>query len=221
MSGSYSTDSKTSILKNELQEPVSQFTGMADRQIWEAFKTGSKAAFIFIYESYFDALYAYGHQFSGDSEMVKDCIQELFEEINESKKRLSHTNSIRHYLYKALKYKILRVLKKQSKMVSEQNYPHGLSFDFEISVEQTIINRQLREEKIQLLNQAIANLTDRQKEVIFYFFYEEFDIDQIRQIMDFKSIKAAQNIVYRAIKQLRSLLISLLIPLLLFLIQWK
>lgn len=218
MPANYSPDPKTSILKNELEQPVSQFRDMADRQIWDTFKAGSKAALIFIYECYFDALYAYGHQFSRDSEMVKDCIQELFEEINESKKRLSHTNSIRHYLFKALKYKILKALKKQSKVLSEQSYQHGLSFDFEISVEQTIINRQLQEEKIQSLNNAIAHLTDRQKEVIFYFFYEGFDMEQIKQLMHFKSVKAAQNIVYRAIKQLRGLLISCLMASFSFLI---
>ena len=216
-----SPDSNAASLKDGLQQPASQFEGMTDRQIWDSFKGGSKPALVFIYERYFDALYAYGHQFSRDSEMVKDCIQELFEEINESKERLSHTNSIRHYLYKALKYKILRVLKRSSKVVSEESYKHGLSFDFEISVEQTIINRQLQEDRIRSLNKAIANLTDRQKEVIFYFFYEEFNMDQIRQIMGFKSVKAAQNIVYRAIKHLRSLLISLLIPMLTFLIHWK
>ena len=211
MLANHSQDSKTHHLQHDSPRPDSQFEGSSDRQIWEAFKKGSKAAFIFIYECYFDALYAYGHQFSRDSEMVKDCIQELFEEINGSKERLSHTNSIRHYLYKALKYKILRALKKQSKVVSAQHYPHGLSFDFEISVEQSIINRQLREEKIQSLNKAIARLTDRQKEVIFYFFYEEFDMEQIQEIMHFKSVKAAQNIVYKAIKQLRGLLISLVV----------
>ena len=213
MLANHSTDSKTQKLRNELHQSSPQFENLSDRQIWDAFKNGSKAAFIQIYESYFDALYAYGHQFSGDSETVKDCIQELFEELDGSKERLSHTNSIRHYLYKALKYKILKVIKKQSKVISENCYQHGLRFDFEISAEQTIINRQLKEEKIQSLNNAISHLTDRQKEVIFYFFYEEFDIEQIKEIMNFKSIKAAQNIVYRAIKHLRSLLISLLFTL--------
>jgi len=201
--------------KSEIQESlktVSEFDFYTDKQLWTEFKSGKKSAFIYIYNKYFDRLYVYGHQFTNDSDLVKDSIQEIFIVISLSRTRLSDTDSIHLYLYKALRTTILKSFKTKQRQTASLNNNLFIPFNFDISIEEKIINRQLDEERVSKLREAIKDLTEREREVIFYYYYENFSLDQIKQVMGFKSLKIAQNLIYRAIKGLREImLISILI----------
>ena len=67
-----------------------------------------------------------------------------------------------------------------------------------------MINRQLEEQKLRQLNMALKKLTKRQGEVIYYYFYENMDYGQVMEMMDLKNIKSARNLVYKALKVLKS-----------------
>src|SRR5690606_26189782 len=69
-----------------------------DGQVWDAFREGDEAAFVFIYESYFDRLFAYGLRVAGDAYLVEDAIQELFIDLRNNRNRLKETDSIKFYL---------------------------------------------------------------------------------------------------------------------------
>lgn len=185
---------------------ASQFKGVSDIDIWRAFKDGSRAAFIHIYNEYFDQLYAYSRQFTQDEDLIKDCIQDLFVDINQSKHRLSETDNILLYLLKSIKRLIIHRLKKEKSLTQFDPKLNGLNFDMDISIEQKIIDRQLDEEKVQKLRNAVNALTVRQREAIFYFYYNGFSHEQISELMGISSIKATQNLIYRAIKELREII---------------
>lgn len=187
---------------------ASRFTNYSDSEVWAKFKSGDRAAFIYIYNLYFDRLYAYSHQFTYDTALIKDCIQELFIRIDKSKTNLSNTSSIKLYLYKAIKRDVIRALKdKRNLAVQQEEYP-GFNFGIELSIEEQIINRQISKDQLEALRGAVTNLTGRQREIIFYHFYEGFSLDQIKKLMDFRSEKATQNLLYRALKELRLMLAS-------------
>lgn len=198
------SDSATNFSPEHHELP--QFANCSDLQIWQEFKRGSRAAFIYIYHQYFEGLYAYGHQFSKNTDLIKDCIHDLFVEIDQSKARLSDTTSIRLYLYKSIKRKILYTLKKRQKFVSSEDNSEAFRFNFDLPAEQKMINRQMDEERIKKLNEAVSQLTHRQREAVFYFYYEGFSFQQISELMEFQSIKATQNLLYRALKELRKIL---------------
>ncbi len=193
---------------------VSEFDLYTDQELWNEFKSGKKAAFIYIYNKYFDRLYAYGHRFTSDSELIKDCIQEVFIVINLTKTKLSDTDCIHLYLYKALRTTILKSFKIKQRQVASLNNGLFVPFNFDISIEEKIINRQLDEERVDKLKVAIKNLTEREREIIFYYYYENFSLDQIRQVMGFKSSKIAQNLIYKAIRGLREIMLIFLFTLL-------
>lgn len=193
---------------------TSEFETYDDLKLWKEFKNGNRAAFIFIYHKYFDRMYSYAHQFTDDSELVKDSIQDLFIEINASRTRLTDTDCIHLYLYKAIKRKIIRLLGQYQK-VSENNEGFARAgFNVELSVEQKIINRQIAEEQILKLKDSVNKLTGRQREAIFYFYYEGFSLEQVKELMEMQSIKATQNLIYKAIRELRKMLVLLTIALL-------
>ena len=181
----------------------SKYEHASEPEIWNEFRKGNETAFIYLYDKYFSLLYSFRHQFTFNRELVKDCIQKLFIYIFVRKHRLSETVSVKSYLLKAFRRRLLDELKKERKFLNRQQNAEGLQFSFEISHEQRIINQQVDQEKKDKLNQAIENLTSRQREAIYYFYYHTLNICEIKEIMHFGSVKATQNLIYRALKILR------------------
>ncbi|MBP2830680.1 sigma-70 family RNA polymerase sigma factor [Aquimarina sp. U1-2] len=185
------------------QDVYSSFDTIPDLEIWRQFKTGNESAFIHIYKTYFKSLYNFGLQFSKDTHLVEDSIQDLFIDIRRTRKKLSDTTSIKLYLYKAIRRKILRSIKSSRKRLWDGSIEEGNNFHFTFSYEHHLISQQLNEEKIERLNRALQTLPKRQREVIYYFFYEQMGYLEIKEIMDFANIKSVRNKAYIALKTLR------------------
>lgn len=181
-----------------------KFEGVPDIDIWKKFKEGDRDAFSHIYLNNYPILYNYGHQLSSDSEFIEDCIHEVFLDIYKSRIRLSNVKSIKFYLIKSLKSKYIRISKASSRTKENEKYSSEYEFQFNFSAEEKIINAQLNEELLNKLNNALEALTSRQREVIYYFYYENLSIEQIAEIMGVSHKRTIQNIIYRAIAHLRS-----------------
>ncbi|MEQ9287162.1 MAG: sigma-70 family RNA polymerase sigma factor [Cyclobacteriaceae bacterium] len=110
-----------SISQDAKNETHPKAATQSDVQLWGAFKDGNESAFITIYNTYFPMLYRYGFQYTKDKALIKDAIQDLFVELRQKRKRLSHTTSIKLYLYKSIRRKILGHKEKAiNKMMSNQ-----------------------------------------------------------------------------------------------------
>ncbi len=184
----------------------SQFDSFNDQDLWNEFKRGNRSAFIYIYNQYFDELYLYGLQFTQDMDLLKDCIQDVFIRLNESRNRLSGTSSIKYYLYKSIKREIIHAMKRQKQAVRKLESIKGRGFAYEISAEEILINRQENEDTINAIRDAANSLLHRQREIIFYHFFEGFSIRQIQELMGFNSVQATHNLLNRALKKLREIL---------------
>ncbi len=185
------------------KEKTSSFVNMEDIEIWKQFKSGNESAFIYIYKTNFKNLYNYSLQFSKDVNLVEDSIQDLFIDIRRTRKKLSDTTSIKLYLYKAIRRKVLQYVKHSRKYFWSGSLEEGNNFHFTFSYEHHLIAKQLTEEKIERLNQALETLPKRQREVIYYFFYEQMGYQEIKEIMNFTNVKSVRNKAYIALKTLR------------------
>ena len=186
--------------------PPSTFDAFSDQELWQEFKNGSRSAFVYIYNRYFDEMYLYGLQFTGDVDLLKDSIQDVFVRLNESRRRLSATSSIKYYLYKSVKREIIHAEKRQKNIARKLQSMKGRGFEYEISAEEIIISRQVDEDLARSIREAANNLLHRQREIIFYHFFEGFSIKQIQELMGFNSVQATHNLLNRAIKKLRDIL---------------
>lgn len=195
---------KNNILNENKQDHVAENLSIEDVVLWDSFKEGNESAFIQIYKSYFDKLFAYGWRICKKEELVKDAIQDLFIELRRNRSNLGRTDSIKFYLFKCLKRKIIKEEGKWYSNLEEIN--HGYFFDFTFSHEKHLIDKQIDEEKKQKLNQAIELLSPRKKEVVYYFFYEGMNYQQIQEIMKLDNIKSARNLIYQALGFLRDVL---------------
>lgn len=172
-----------------------------DSATWEAFKAGNESAFIFIYETYFDPLFIYGNHFTKDKGIVKDAIQDLFIDLRKNRLKLGPTDSIKFYLFKCLKRRILK--EKSHWFYKCEVFSSDLSFNFTFSHEQFLIDRQMDDEKMARLNRSIKALSPRKREIIYYFYYEGLNYQQIREMMNLSNIKSVRNLLYKAVNFLR------------------
>ena len=81
-----------------------------DVAIWSIFKEGDQQAFAILYRRYFKVLFQYGIKMAEDSDLVKDCIHDLFIDLWKNKQNLTDPKSVKAYLLSAIQHKLIRQL---------------------------------------------------------------------------------------------------------------
>ncbi|MCC9167463.1 RNA polymerase sigma factor [Pontibacter harenae] len=193
------TDSQVEYSRLESDHPQSQ-KSVGDKQLWDDFRNGSESAYALIYQRHFFSLYSYGLKMCQEREVVKDCIQELFIHIWKNRDRLSSTNSIKFYLYKSLKRKLIDNYKFSSKHIAVTDFE--LINEAVASEESNIIIAQTSEAQKQRVLHALEKLTDRQKESIILKFYQNLPNDEIGKHMSI-SVEGVYNLVSKALSNFR------------------
>nr|MBI1230972.1 sigma-70 family RNA polymerase sigma factor [Cytophagales bacterium] len=169
--------------------------------LWKQFREGNESAFIQIYSDYYESLYNYGFQVSGDVGLVEDSIQDLFLELRKNRERLGNTDNIRLYLFKSLRRKIIREKSKWFKKFEafSGDCPQWIAF----SHEQYLIDQQLAAEDLRKLQGAILKLTPKKREILYYFYFENLSYEEIRVLMGVSHVKSVRNLLYETLALLR------------------
>ncbi|NSL87129.1 RNA polymerase sigma factor [Chitinophaga solisilvae] len=182
--------------------------------LWERFLEGDRHAFAEIYDSHIDHLFHYGMHFCQDKERVRDCIQDLFQDLWLSREHL--TTSIRHiryYLISSLRRRLLRSLQKDRRWQHRESW-EAFEFEFTYPQENKIILEETAAEQQRLLQQALAGLTRRQREAIYLRFYQSLSYEEVAGIMSMQ-VDSVYNTVSKAISILKK---NISLPLLLLLL---
>lgn len=172
-----------------------------DDGIWEAFKAGDKKAFAIIYRYYYPRIYNYGRKFSADAALVEDCIQEIFTSFWHNRSQLQKIQELRSYFFVSFRNCLLKAMRRNGNF-SSLSVSDDTPFYTEISIDQLMIDREKIFEHRIHLDQAIAQLTERQKEAVFLKFYENLSYNEIARVLDI-SIKASYKLIARAVSVLR------------------
>lgn len=192
--------SKISSNKNEVV--------VVDLQLWKEFQAGNESAFATIYEKHVALLYSYGLKLVYDKELVKDAIQDLFIELWDTKNKLAEVQSIKAYLYKSLRRKLIAQVTKERKKF-DRNYDVETSNKKTTSFEINLIEKQRFEEQRQELNNALAHLSEKQREIIHLKFYGHLSYSEIAEIMSLNK-KSVYNLIARTIKLLKKRIVQLI-----------
>ena len=150
---------------------------------WKLFLEGDDQAYSWIYTHYIQVLYNYGLQITPDSEIVKDCIQDVFVKIYKAKKKLTVPQNPKERLQK--------------------NYAFSLyQTEEQLTVKNEFIDQEARHEEMNNIKRMMKILTPRQREVIYYRFIEELSYDDICQIMGL-NYQSAYNLLQRSLQKIR------------------
>lgn len=173
----------------------------SDIELWESYKKGDAGAFGKLFRRYYQPLMQFGQKFCSDPVMLEDCIQDLFSELWTNKSQTA-VQSVKAYLFKALKYKIFRALQRRSGLALTTIHEEA---GFEFSHETLLIGRQETEEKKEKIINAMAQLSNRQKEIVYLKFYQEMSYEEVSEIMGI-NYQVARNLLYQSVKAMRKIL---------------
>lgn len=175
-----------------------------DEALWRSFTEGDEAAFEPLFTRNFPKLFQYGRKFSPDADFIKDAIQDLFAELWQRRTFLSQTPSVRHYLFKSLRRKMLRLSSNQPP--TDELTPEADQFNATISPEQLLLDNEFSAGQTQQMIHWLSFLTPRQREAIYLRFYQDMDYEAIASVMTVSN-QAARNLIYEALKLLRNRLL--------------
>ncbi|WP_293713609.1 sigma-70 family RNA polymerase sigma factor [uncultured Parabacteroides sp.] len=167
---------------------------------WRQFVSGDNESYSWIYTTYIQILYRYGLRFTSDSEIIKDCIQEVFTSLYKNRNTLITPDNIKVYLFVSLKNCLIRTLYKES--LYDRELPENIQFSLESTVEEDFINNEQYANQQKKINNILALLTPRQKEIIYYRFIQELSMDEICILMNL-NYQSAQNLIQRSLKKVR------------------
>ncbi len=177
----------------------------SDYELWQELKQGKEEAVTQIMQYYYADLYQYSLKIFGDTELSKDCIQEIFMEIWTKREKLADVQYIKPYLFKSLRRKIFYHKNQKKKELDLE-----IEFDVVFSHEDFLIQELNLQEKQAKLIQALNQLSKRQREAIYLRFYEGLNYEQIAEIMGITH-QPLYNLIYKSLKLLREYMSLLLL----------
>ncbi len=152
---------------------------------------------------HYQALFNYGTKYSRDGELVKDTIQELFIGLWVRKENLNTDVNPRAYLLASLRRALHRKIQSEKRFLkAEYDQDDFLNFDFELSIEEKIIEKESDRILAKKMAVLISSLPKRQKEVIYLKFFLGLTRDEIALIMGNKP-QTVSNLLQLAFKALR------------------
>ena len=169
--------------------------------LWKRFLSGDDAAYSRLYTEYVQTLYRYGSRFTSNGELIKDCIQDIFTTLYKDRHRLGPPPAnVKVYLFVSLKNNLVRALQKESRHEPFEHEIH--TFLLEPSVEEQFIDNESNRNQQKLIEKILLILTPRQKEIIYYRYIQELELDEICKLMQL-NYQSAQNLLQRSIKKIR------------------
>ena len=168
---------------------------------WQKMKEDNVSGLQEIYNRNIKLLRSYGNRLATDTMLVDDCIHDLFLYIWQKRATIQcRDHEEAAYLCLSLRREIFRKLKKDQhsdipfQYFSEDNNDNG--------IESRIITDEYQLEVSSRLNNAINQLSHRQKEVLYLKFNQGLEYEQISQLMEI-SYQSCRNLIFRAITELR------------------
>ena len=183
--------------------------------LWGLFLQGDRHAFAEIYDAHIDDLFHYGMHFCQEKERVKDCLQDLFQDLWISRAHLSaDIQNVRYYLISSLRRRLLRALRKDRRYQHRDSW-EAFEFEYTLPLENQLIQQETLEAQKRLLQEGLANLTRRQREAIYLRFFQNLNYNEVADIMSMQ-VDSVYNTISKAIGILKK---NLSLPLLLLLLS--
>jgi RNA polymerase sigma factor (sigma-70 family) len=171
--------------------------------LWKACQKGDAKAFSELYELLIQDLLRYGHRVTSDHQLIRDSIQDLFLHLWRRRETLTDTDSVKFYLYRSLRNRIVRNLPRTISPPADMTTA-------EFPIETLWIEHESAEIQIERLRKALTSLPRRQQEAIQLRYYHDFTPEEIGAIMEINT-QSVRNLLHRAILHLREALVFFLI----------
>lgn len=176
-----------------------------NENLWILLIKGDTNSLETIYKEFYNLLLNYGLKIYPDQEFIKDCIQDLFIKIYQSK-QLNPTSSVRSYLLKSLRNLI------KEKLSFEKNMEQIDELAFKIEEPDNYENTHfICDDKDLLLKKRLIlsynKLSENQRMIIYLRYVRELSHEEIGDIIGINK-QSSMNASSRILAKLRELIKS-------------
>lgn len=169
----------------------------SDASLWASFLRGDERASDQLFLQYYDTLYRYGLRLTGEEELTKDSIQNVFQQLWQRRAALRPVAAVGPYLLTALRRQLAR-----DQQAQRRQSELGSVYESEFEVHYTPDDFDLPETRHQLLLEALAQLSDRQREAVYLKFFDGLSYEQIAEVMEL-NVQSVRNLVHQGLKGMR------------------
>jgi len=174
-----------------------------DSELWMYMKNGDMESLSKIYNKYFFDLFHYGLKISGDENLTRDCIHDLFFQLWSRKNVTNQVFKVKPYLLQCFRRRIIKQLRQnKDSMISACQ---ELFYEQESSHESHLIEDESYKESVNKILFALQNLTRRQQEAVHLKYYMELEYNEICEIMNLQ-YQSVRNLISEGIKKMREIL---------------
>jgi RNA polymerase sigma factor (sigma-70 family) len=162
-------------------------------------RSGDADALKELYNSFYHSLFTANFALCAHRDVVKDGIHDAFVSIWVNRDKLPAVTSVGGYLNTCVRRKLIDALKQAYPL--DSSLPN-IDSQHEFSYEEVIIAFQEEEATRQTLKEALAQLTNKQKEVIQLRYFENKNYEEIAQLQDCEP-RTIYNRMHEAVQRLR------------------
>jgi len=162
---------------------------------------GDQESFSEIYEEFIDSLFAYGCKITRDRELVKDCIQDIFIDLQRLQPNLHNPEYIEFYLFKSLKNAIIHKTH-QDKRFYDLEIGERDSFNFQFSIEQDVFDLEFEHLRKEKLKKILLTIDNQRRELLYLKFNTGLSYAEIGQMLNMNPDTVKKQ-VYRTLDYLR------------------
>ncbi|MGE5428072.1 MAG: RNA polymerase sigma factor [Methylococcaceae bacterium] len=171
----------------------------SDTQLWSDFLLGSEKAYKIIYDAHVQAMFKFGMHFTKNEEIIHDCIHDVFIDLHKYRTNLHPTDNIKKYLFISLKRKLFKILDKEGRYVHFDAESPLFSYSLSVSTE---IDDELTSRQFELLEKAMLELSNRQREAIYLRYVTGLSYDELSEVLHM-NYQSARNLIFRGIEKLK------------------
>lgn len=157
-------------------------------------------AFAYIYNYYVNDLLSYGISLGFNEGICRDAVHDVFYKLCVDRNKLTHVKNVTSYLFKSFRNRLFNIHNRKSKISNIED--EDIPFTTEITILETIINKEESEKLKKIVSELLNELTPRQREAIYLRYMQEMDYEDIAELMKMNS-NSARRLVHRGIKTLR------------------
>lgn len=169
-------------------------------EVWIRFQSGDQAAFSEIYQEFIDSLFAYGTKITHDRELVKDCVHDVFVELQRLKPDLHHPEYIEFYLYKSFRNAIFHKTK-ENKRTHCMAIEDMVDFDLQFNIEQDSFELESDALRVEKLKRILQTLDPQKRELLFLKFSTGLNYVEMGKLLSLNPDTVKKQ-VYRTLDQL-------------------
>jgi RNA polymerase sigma-70 factor, ECF subfamily len=172
-----------------------------DKAILERAKRFETQALEDIYDRYSAGIYRYAFRLLGDVDLASDCMSETFSRFLHALKREGGPEEyLQAYLYRIAHNWVTDYYRSKAQVTTELDQEHPAS---PLDEPHQVVAVEM--EKLQL-REALSQLTPEQRQVIVLKYLEDWENEQIGQLMN-KQVGAVKALQHRGIEALRRIMI--------------